>query len=77
MISEDLIDAQLNSRVLDLLDDLQYAMNDLAQKPNANKAERVKAVSYSISVLYPHIAREENKDDKTKGLSARSNKKNK
>ena len=79
MVHEDLIDAQLNSRVLDLIDDLQYAINDLAKKPNANKAERVKALSYSISVLYPHVAREEERDDgdKTKRLPARGNRKNK
>lgn len=79
MVHEDLIDAQLNSRVLDLIDDLQYAINDLAKKPNVNKAERVKALSYSISVLYPHITREEERDDgdKTKRLPARGNRKNK
>lgn len=81
-MDREVIDLHLKSRVIDLIDDLMYAMNDLDKKPNANKAERVKALSYSISVLYPCLPDEgkeqrENDEDKTKGLPTRSNRKNK
>ncbi len=79
-MDKDIIELHLKSRVLDLIDDLMYATNDLDKRPNTNNAERVKALSYSISVLYPCIEDEregrKKNEVESEGLPKRGTRKN-
>ena len=73
---KELIEQRINERVLEINMYLGYALNNADKRPTLEKAEHIKALSYSLAQLLPYVTEETKDEDTIKGLSRGSNSKN-